>query len=259
MSIFRRVFGRSTRPEQRADSEFAPLRPGQPVYVIGDIHGRADLLDQLLAVIARDCGDRAATIICVGDYIDRGDQSAAVLARLYALQRAEPTGFHCLMGNHEKMMLDFLDRPEERGARWLRNGGLQTLASFGIGAVTDASGPERIVEIRHALARVLPAHLALWVRNLPLSWQSGNLGVVHAGADPALPFDVQEVQTLIWGHKDFLTTPRTDSLWIVHGHTVTDKPTSFRGRIAVDTGAYYSGHLTAAAIDAAGVVRFLQT
>lgn len=113
-----------------------PPCPETPVGVIGDVHGCAELLEELLGRL-----DEAGVkhIVTVGDYVDRGERSADVLHMLRARSSETPETLVCLMGNHEKMMLDFLDRPVERGARWLRNGGLQTLASFGIGNASDTA------------------------------------------------------------------------------------------------------------------------
>ena len=239
----------------------ARLAPEQPVYAIGDIHGSSHLLAQLLEVIDQDfqsAGYQNPHLVFVGDYVDRGEESAAVLQQLTTLRGSLPNNVTCLMGNHEKMMLDFLDDPEERGPRWLRNGGLQTLASFGIGALTETAPPLQLQHARSALRQALPDGLEDWLRGLPLYWQSGNVVVTHAGADPTHPIQEQERNTLLWGTRDFTKTPRPDGLWIVHGHIVVDTAHAEAGRIAVDTGAYFSGRLTAAAI-APDQLRFLDT
>lgn len=238
----------------------APIRPAQPVYVIGDIHGCTGLATQLLEQIDLDieaAGLANPHLVFVGDYIDRGEDSAAVLELLMHLAASLPDNVTCLMGNHEKMMLDFLDRPEERGGRWLRNGGLQTLASFRVGGLSDSASPEKLTEARDDLLQALPDGTEAWLRALPLIWTSGNICVTHAGANPALPLNRQEPRTLLWGHRDFMTTPRQDAFWIVHGHTVVETPEAKAGRISVDTGACYTGRLSAAAITE-NEVRFLQ-
>lgn len=276
MALFR--WGRSSR------SQFdAPLAPETPVIVLGDIHGRSDLLDDMLQRLETEAPSEAH-LVCVGDYIDRGDDSAAVLRMVQALQQAVPEGVMvCLMGNHERMLLDFLDAPEAVGPRWIRHGGLQTLASFqvalgpGLGPVTGepvsgaASGatparnsaPEAEAArdwpaIRDALRAALGPALEAWLRALPLSWQSGNLFVAHAGADPARPISEQEPGGLLWGGAGFYDTPRDDGVWVAHGHVITPEAQAVNGRIPVDTGAYATGRLTAALI-ADGSVRFCQT
>jgi serine/threonine protein phosphatase 1 len=255
MSLFGRLFGFSRARPGPAD--LGSPRPEAPLYVIGDIHGCADLLDWMIDLI--DADRAGQTVVTVGDYVDRGEQSAAVLDRLFHLNTSDRSRFVCLMGNHERMMLEFLDQPAERGPRWLRNGGIETMASFGIGGITDAAGPEQLIAARHALAKALPAHLVSWLRRLPQSWSSGNLWVVHAAADPRQPMAAQESQTLLWGHADFLNRPRDDGIWVAHGHTVVTSPGAAQSRIATDTGAYFTGVLTAAAIAPGAPVRFLQT
>lgn len=245
MSLLSRLFGRA------APTDPGP-RPDGPVSVIGDIHGRIDLLDQLLGQMPDD-----GTTVFVGDLIDRGDQSRAVLERIAELTTGAPGRFVCLMGNHEKMMLDFIDRTAERGGRWLRNGGLQTLASFGVSGVTDSSEGDLLLDARDDLRAALDPALEDWMRALPLSWRSGTLWCVHAAADPARPMTDQDPRVLLWGHRDFLSKPRRDGQWVAHGHTPVDTPAAAQSRIPTDTGAYYSGRLTAAHIRPGGAVTFL--
>lgn len=229
----------------------APLRPEVPIAVIGDVHGRDDLLARLLDRLEREAADHR--IVLVGDYIDRGEESRSVIARL----RARPD-LICLKGNHEAMCQGFLEDPEKQGAMWLRNGGLQTLASFGVGGIgPTANDPRRLAEARDGLAAALGEEAIGWLRDLALTWRSGNIGVVHAAADPMLPFNLQSERSLLWGHPAFQNTVRQDDLWIVHGHTITDEPDAQGGRIAIDTGAYASGRLTAALI-APDELRFVE-
>jgi len=255
MTLLKRLLGRPAAGQRpAAEVQSGPPRPDRSVTVIGDVHGRADLLAELLDRLSGD-----GAVVTVGDYIDRGDRSAQVLEALCRAQRAAPDDVICLKGNHEQMMLEFLDRPQELGSRWLRNGGLQTLASFDVGAVTETSGPDDLLRASEALRAALPDGMADWLRGLPLAWHCGTLSVVHAGADPALPMEAQAEDVLLWGHRDFFSVPRTDGRWIAHGHTVVDAPQMRDSRIAVDTGAYFSGRLTAAQITPEGSVTFRQT
>ena len=259
MEFLRRVFSRSPGSPARGPAP-APVAPEEPVWLVGDIHGRRDLFTSLLDRLGRHAlAPPKARLICVGDYIDRGEESAAVLERLRELAAATPN-FVALAGNHEAMMLDFLEDPEGRGPRWLRHGGLQTLASFGIGGVSETSQGSDLTRAAEAREAAMPPGLAAWITDLPVHWSSGNLHVVHAGADPALPLTAQNRQTLLWGHRDFATTPRQDDQWIAHGHTITDRPGSDgAGRIALDTGAYYTGKLTAALVEPSGEITLLQS
>lgn len=236
-------------------SDLPPLpQPDPALWLIGDIHGRADLLDRLLGLVR--VTTPAPRLIFAGDYIDRGPASAPVLVRLQELVRDEAA--ICLMGNHERMLLDALDQPAEAALRWLRNGGDATLASFGIsGRLPGASEAERLAGMAEALRQALPPGTEAWLRDLPLYWQDGGLAVVHGGADPTLPMADQPEDALLWGHRDF-HKPRKDGLWIAHGHVVVAEPNAAAGRIALDTGAWATGRLTAARIGADGVM-FLQT
>lgn len=224
----------------------APLAPDGPVAVIGDVHGRDDLLGRLLERLAAEAPDH--TVVLVGDLVDRGEQSAAVLRRLMGRE-----DLVVLRGNHEAMCLDFLDQPERKGAQWLRNGGLQTLASFGVGGLGISPGPEALRAASGRLAQAMGREMIGWMQALPTLWQSGNVAVVHAGADPALPLEEQEEATLLWGHPRFGEVARRDGLWVVHGHTILPEPVAAGGRIGVDTGAYATGRLTVALIRPGGV------
>lgn len=211
-----------------------PPAPDAPFFAIGDVHGRDDLLARLLDQIARR--DPGAPVICLGDMIDRGPASAAVLHRL----RAHPKAV-CLMGNHEKMMLDFLDDPAGSGAPWLRHGGTATLRSFGIETAPERPAAALAAELRDALG-----DLHGWLRDLPLWWRSGNMACTHAGADPALPIETQDRAALLWGHRRFGERHRADGLWVLHGHVITPDPGWEPGRVWLDTGAYGTGRLSAA-------------
>lgn len=233
-------------------------RPQTPVCVIGDLHGMDDLLRAMLALVAAQPGADAARIIFVGDLVDRGPDTAAVLLRVRGLCETNPAHTICLMGNHERMMLDFLADPAGRGKRWIAAGGAATLIGYGITARTDAATPAaRFVALADALRAALPHGMLDWLGALPLFWQDGPFGVVHAGADPALPLPDQPGAALIWGHPRFHTTARTDGLWIAHGHVIVPQVQIAQGRIAVDTGAYRTGRLSALWLDGDGA-RVLQ-
>ncbi len=230
--------------------------PDRQTCVIGDIHGRADLLAQMLEALADDGLDQATDWVFVGDYIDRGPQSAQVLEILHELQTRQPDRITCLLGNHERMMLDFLDDPMRNADLWLRNGGLETLASFSIGRVHAASEKARKQALAEALRAALTPPVEAWLRALPVIWRSGSLAVVHANADPLRGLDEQQERTLLWGRPRPEQPPRADGIWVAHGHTIVPAPTAQYGRIAVDTGAVAGGGLTAA-VCAAGKVRFM--
>ena len=218
--------------------------------MIGDIHGRADLLDTLLTKISQQAPD--AKLIFVGDYIDRGPDSRPVIDKLRTLPDAI-----CIRGNHETMLLEFLDTPIESGGRWLRNGGAQTLASYDITLSENASRQD-VLAARQNLHAALSDGTEIWLRALPLHWRSGNLLVTHAGPDPARPIAAQDDDVFLWGHSRFLRASRTDGLWVAHGHWIRGRPSLTDGRINVDTGAWKSGRLTAVLISTDGQVKFIR-
>ncbi|MBF9032610.1 serine/threonine protein phosphatase [Rhodobacterales bacterium HKCCE2091] len=249
-------------PVPEPETPDAGPRPDRPVYVVGDIHGCADLLDPVLNLIDDDIGRISARdphLVFVGDYIDHGPGSAEVLARMQALDEEFPDHVTCLMGNHERMLLDFLSDPAHRGARWLRAGGAATMASYGLDdpSAAEAPTPAMYEAAARALAAALTPDLAAWVAALPLSWRSGNLWVVHAAADPMHAMEAQSARVLLWGHPEFGMEARADGAWVAHGHTEVDAPLFDAGRINTDTAAWRSGCLTACAIRPDGSHRFL--
>ncbi|MFC6252845.1 metallophosphoesterase family protein [Pseudophaeobacter arcticus] len=214
---------------------FSQPCPDRPLAIIGDVHGCADLLHRLLAKLPSD-----AQVILVGDYIDRGEDSAEVLRFL-----CEQQDLICLRGNHEDMLLRFLEDPERHGPRWLQYGGLQTLASFRIAGVHPGATPKALTECRDALLAKMGTELVEFVNRLSPSYLSGNVLVSHAGANPSVAPEYQTPNDLIWGHPDFDRVLRKDGVWVAYGHVIQDKPTVSRGRISIDTGAYATGILSA--------------
>ncbi|THH35429.1 serine/threonine protein phosphatase [Aliishimia ponticola] len=247
MQLLSRLLGRS--------AEFsAPLSPDKPFYVVGDVHGRSDLLEALLSGLP----ERADRVVLVGDYIDRGDDSVGVLQYLWTLQHhLGPEKVVCLKGNHEDMLLRFIDDPA-RHANWLRTGGMQTLASFGLNVLRSEPDIGELIDLANTLRNTMGPELVSWMRALPTRWQSGNVAVVHAGADPQRPIAAQDDHTCMWGHENFMQMQRSDGVWVVHGHTIVETPMAQNGVISVDTGAFSSGKLTAALIAQSGV-EFLST
>jgi len=256
--ILRHLGLTKARPvRQGAQVQAPPFPQPQPettLAVIGDVHGELALFERLLARIRREAPD--ARLICVGDLIDRGEASAEVLRLMYS-QRDDVT---VILGNHEEMLLHFLDSTgvgiEKELARWLRNGGMQTLASFGIAAPGAALNPAECLVLRDRLRAALGADLERWLRSLPRLVVSGNVAVTHAGADPWQPISQQSGDALTWGSPDFGRRRRTDGLWVVRGHSIVADPVAGDGVISVDTGAFAGGALSSALISA-GDVQFL--
>ncbi|MBO9411909.1 serine/threonine protein phosphatase [Ruegeria sp. R8_2] len=220
-------------------AEFATPMPAEPICVIGDVHGCISQLEHLLAKVPDD-----HRLVLVGDYIDRGEHSAEVLKLLSAR-----TDITCLMGNHEEMLLRFLQDPKRHGPRWLRYGGLQTLASFGISGVRPEMSGDDLQASRDRLQFAMGQPLCSWLAALHNRFLTGTVLVTHAGADPNRALDEQSDKALIWGHPDFDKKDRRDGMWVVHGHTIVPKAKAERGRIAIDTGAFATGQLSAVCLD----------
>ncbi|WP_170575442.1 metallophosphoesterase family protein [Ruegeria atlantica] len=225
----------------RQRDSFLPPNPDSPLYVIGDVHGCVYQLEKLLALAPQD-----HRIVLVGDYVDRGEYSAEVLRLISA--RSDLT---CLKGNHEELMLRFLKDPREQGARWLRYGGLQTLASFGVRGVRAEMGGDELIDCRDRFQEAIGDPLCKWMAELGTWELTGNVLVAHAAADPEIPADQQSDDTLIWGHPSFQSKVRRDGVWVVHGHTIVDTARARQGRISIDTGAFATGVMSAVCLDGA--------
>lgn len=240
--------------------EEARLPPGLRVYAIGDIHGRADLLDRLHDKIEADLassseyGAPAKTVIVyLGDYIDRGPDSHGVMERL-TRSRFPGVEAIALLGNHEDMLLQFLDAPYG-ASLWLSNGGDATLASYKV--KVPASFDELLLTQR-ALLGAMPRHHKQFLLALPEQVQYGDYLFVHAGIRPGLPLDRQSREQKIWIRDVFLDSETDHGLIVVHGHTIVHEVEWRPNRIGVDTGAYTTGRLTALVLEGAGR-RLLQT
>ena len=209
------------------------------IYAIGDIHGRSDLLSVLLTEIETHAADRPSRIIFLGDYIDRGPDSAGVIRTVRDLAASRPGLVHCLMGNHEQMLL--LAR-EDQAARacWLDNGGRSTLDSF------KAGGPEQ-----------LPDDVVGWMRGLPTFYEDAQHYFVHAGVDPSSSLGEQTDADRLWMREPFISADHDFGKHVVHGHTPVRNvigasppiPDEREHRTNVDTGAVFGGALTAAVFD----------
>jgi serine/threonine protein phosphatase 1 len=221
------------------------------IYAVGDVHGRADLLDQVLSRIDADLAaypDCRPRQVFLGDYIDRGPSSRAVIDRL--IKRARTHEIVCLKGNHETYVLEFLRNPAIL-ADWRRLGGLETLMSYGLKPSMKADVTEQL-ELAKALAASLPKHHRQFLRNLSNSFACGDFFFVHAGVKPGIPLEQQREQDLLWIRDDFLLCEHGFGKIVVHGHTPVLEPDMRPNRINIDTGAYATGRLTCLIIESGG-------
>ena len=184
---------------------------------------------------------RSLYVVLIGDIVDRGPQSAEVLAMLYSLQR-QNSRVIVLLGNHEEAMLQALDGDPDALRRWLAVGGDATLASFGIAPLRVGDDPR---DYMNSARRAIPRQWLAWLRQLPLSVQSGDYYFVHAGVRPGVALARQVREDMLWIRREFLRHERDFGAIIVHGHSVTPDVDIRQNRIGIDTGAYRTGVLSA--------------
>jgi serine/threonine protein phosphatase 1 len=228
---------------------------GTRIYAIGDIHGRLDLLDEVLARVDADTGIHPIPNeirVFLGDYIDRGPDSKHVLDRLISYCTAQPTV--CLMGNHEAFLREFLKNPDVLSV-WRRCGGLDTLLSYGLTPKieTDAQGQR---ELASALYKILPSSHREFLSSLKRYYICGDFFFVHAGVRPGISLTEQSEDDLLWIREDFLTCEEPFGKVVVHGHTPVLEPEVRANRINIDTGAYATGRLTCLVLES-DKIRFL--
>jgi serine/threonine protein phosphatase 1 len=251
------VSAADTHQEDNPGQGSAYLPEGRRLYCIGDIHGRLDLLEELHAMIRADAAEfeGSKAVVYLGDYIDRGSQSAQVLDLLIARDLDGFETIH-LMGNHEQSMLDFLQDPWTTAA-WLTYGGRVALLSYGIGPGTLMRRKD-IEHLRDQLEEKLPQSHLDFLRSCPLLHTEGDYCFVHAGIRPGVPLEDQEASDLLWIRDEFTHSKVAHDHVVVHGHTISEEVEWQPNRIGIDTGAYLSGMLTALVLEGSER-RLLQT
>ncbi len=223
------------------------------VYAVGDVHGRVDLLRKMHEAILKDVEAAAANrkvVVYLGDYVDRGPDSKHVVDLL--LDRPLSGFERChLMGNHEAFLLEFLI-DIEAGPGWFFNGGLQTLASYGVKVgKNDEISFDTLVRIQDDFLRRVPERHINFFRKLDFYRTEGDYFFVHAGVRPGIPLVNQSDEDMLWIRDEFLASDQEYEKMIVHGHTITWEPDVRGNRIGIDTGAFASGVLTALVLDGA--------
>lgn len=235
-----------------------PATDGRLIYAVGDLHGRLDLLDRVMAAIGRDARKAAhrPVLVFLGDYIDRGAQSKGVIDRLIELANGGDFELRALKGNHEEALLKFV-ADGGFGPKWCDHGGEATLASYGVAPPRMRSDPDAWSTTREAFMAALPqAHLGFF-NSLELSATYGEYLFVHAGVRPDAPLAAQAEHDLLWIRAPFLDIGEAFEKIVVHGHTPQPAPHMGDHRIGIDTGAYASGLLTAVRLEGAAR-RFIQ-
>ncbi len=241
--LFRRVSANIT-----ASRTFAGP-PGKRLYAVGDIHGRLDLLDDLLGQIDEDITARpvaSAAIVFLGDLIDRGPQSAGVIDRLCTLSLF-PAKTLCLLGNHEEALLRVLAAEPGLAYDWLGYGGDACATSYGVDPVALTAMDE--VRIAATLSAAIPPRHITYLKACGDTVSFGDYLLVHAGIRPGVPIAEQEPKDLRWIRQPFLSDAHDHGCMVIHGHTITEGVDHRTNRIGIDTGAYRTGILTAAVIE----------
>ncbi|MDO9440132.1 MAG: metallophosphoesterase family protein [Beijerinckiaceae bacterium] len=223
------------------DRGFVP--PGLRIYCIGDVHGRSDLLKRCRTHIETDLARRPvghSMTIMLGDYIDRGPDSRGVLDILTS--EPFPNDLVALRGNHEQILLDFLEDPAVLN-HWRLCGGLEALHSFGVPMQEVARG-RGYLEARDRLLDLMPdAHLR-FIQETAASGEIGGYFFCHAGVMPGVELHEQREEDLLWIRQPFLDHSLPFGKIVIHGHTATERPELRANRIGIDTGAYATGRLT---------------
>jgi serine/threonine protein phosphatase 1 len=226
--------------------------PATRIYAIGDIHGRADLLSDMVERIDDDLSRRPveyAVEVYLGDYIDRGHDSKTVVDIL--CHRLVHRNAICLRGNHEAILEDFLQDPDVIYG-WMRLGALSTFTSYGVSIPTATQLVP--AKIHRAFCDALPRTHVLFLRCLHNTYQCGDYLFVHAGIRPGVPLDQQVQEDLIWIRDEFLQCTADYGCTVVHGHTPVTHPQICRNRINIDTGAVFSGRLTCIVLEAGSIL-----
>jgi serine/threonine protein phosphatase 1 len=221
---------------------------GTRIYAIGDVHGRADLLERTFSNIDQHLKAYPianAIEIMLGDYIDRGPRSDQVIELLTSRSVHRQT--ICLLGNHETYLLEFLRDPASL-AEWQRYGGLETLMAYGLAPSLKSSADDQ-KNLAALLAKRLPAHHHDFLMTLPLWFNCGDYFFAHAGVRPGIALSDQRAEDLLMIRQEFLLYKGSFGKIVVHGHTPVREPEIYDNRINLDTGAFATGRLTCAVLE----------
>ena len=244
----------SAPPAVRPIRLTADSTEGRLIYAIGDVHGRRDLLQTIVRKIAVDAITSGSTepplLLFLGDYIDRGPESAGVVSYILALRGQSGFEVRCLKGNHEQTLMTFCV-DSAIGPTWIEHGGGATLASYGVVSPSKRTDMAAWEATRLAFSEAMPEDHWLFYRDLELSVTIGDYFFVHAGVRPGIALADQSEQDLLWSRGEFLAEKKPFEKIIVHGHTPVEAPILGATRVAVDTGAYATGVLSAVRLEGA--------
>lgn len=240
-------FFRSRKSEPELPEDVASVPDGERVYAIGDIHGRSDLFIALIEAIEIDIRAHEpanVTVILLGDLVDRGPDSVNVLALAREWRRFR--NVRILAGNHEEMFLRSFEDSEIL-RHFMRHGGRETMLSYGMErrAFTIYS----IEELQQTMSELVPQADRDFIAGFENLITIGDYVFVHAGIDPHVPLEEQNIAQLRWIREPFLSHRDPHDGVIVHGHTISEAPEDQGNRIGIDTGAYTSGRLTALVLE----------
>ena len=233
-----------SKPQPR----LAAVPDGARYYVIGDVHGRLDLFNAMVNAIEEDDAAREPAdtqVILLGDLVDRGPDSAGVVARTRAWQAQRRV--RVLAGNHEEMFLNAFDKPEVL-RHFLKHGGRETILSYGLSK--KQFNAMNLDELFALLPQLIPQSERDYIAGFEEMIVAGDYLFVHAGIDPSLPLDQQKRSDLLWIRDRFLSHEGPLDKVVVHGHTIFDRVMDCGNRIGIDTGAFRSGVLTALVLEA---------
>lgn len=238
---------RFLRPEAYGKGAKGP--PKSRAYAVGDVHGRLDLLTDLLAKIEVDNSGRPPAktyVVLLGDLIDRGPDSKDVVERLIGYQPDFARAVH-LKGNHEEYFLDILKGDDDAITRWLSYGGYECAESYGVSRGWTLNATPH--EIGDRLREAVPSRHLRFLVEMGDSFRFGDYLFVHAGIRPGVPIDQQSSKDLRWIREGFLDDRTDHGFVVVHGHTIVSQPEQHPNRIAIDTGAYRTDTLTAVGLE----------
>jgi serine/threonine protein phosphatase 1 len=243
--VFKKLFARQQAVAPRVWS----LPQGERVYAIGDIHGRLDLFDQLLAKIDADDIARGAadtTLVILGDLADRGPDSRGVIERLIDI-KASPRKTVFLMGNHEELLIRTWEGERGTAGTFNRVGGRDTMYSYGVSEedynICDLG------ELTTLVANRVPRDHIDFLRSFADWHHQGDYLFVHAGIRPGFEIEDQDPVDLRWIRGDFTGSLTDHGYMVVHGHSITPEVDEQPNRIGIDTGAFASGILTAIGLE----------